>query len=166
MEGGESAGLRAPRYPGEDTSETSGREIRGWYCYGLAAEVFAVCGVGKSQSIQVNFARPNHHVGSFLPVTLEQLARDRGVWFNDRTTSCMVKLTDEAGNATVALLSRATKEKNNQCIIHLFGGEVTTASFAMYTFSLAVLVQALSLISFSSVADYGTYRDLLTSSRG
>lgn len=42
-------GLRAPRYPEEDTSETAEREIRGWYCYSLAAEVFAVCGVGECQ---------------------------------------------------------------------------------------------------------------------
>lgn len=69
----------------------------------------------------------------------------------------MAKVADQTANATATLLSRATKEENNQCIIHLFGGEVTTASFAMYTFSLAVLVQALSLISFSSVADYGLY---------
>jgi UMF1 family MFS transporter len=69
----------------------------------------------------------------------------------------MVKVADQAGNATATLLSRVSKEENNQCIIHIFGGEVTTASFAMYTFSLAVLVQALSLISFSSVADYGIY---------
>lgn len=38
---------RAPRYAEEDTRETSEKEIRGWYCYGLAAEVFAVCGVGE-----------------------------------------------------------------------------------------------------------------------
>ena len=86
-------------------------------------------------------------------MTLEQLARERGVWFNDRETSCMVEVADKAGNAATTLFSRT--EKNNQCIIHIFGGEMTTASFAMYTFSLAVLVQALSLISFSSVADYG-----------
>jgi UMF1 family MFS transporter len=40
-------GRRAPRYEGEDVSETTDRELRGWYAYGLAAEVFAVCGVGK-----------------------------------------------------------------------------------------------------------------------
>ena len=97
-------------------------------------------------------------------MTLEQLARERGVWFNDRTTSCMVKVADQTGKASAALISRATKEDNNQCIIHLFGGEVTTASFAMYTFSLAVLVQALSLISFSSVADYGEYPGIFSTS--
>lgn len=37
---------RTPRYPGEDTTPTSKREIWGWYAYGIAAEVFAVCAVG------------------------------------------------------------------------------------------------------------------------
>jgi hypothetical protein len=35
------------------------------------------------------------------------------------------------------------------------GLQINTASFAMYTFSLAVLIQALTLISFSALADYG-----------
>jgi hypothetical protein len=38
---------RPPRYDEEDTSLTTDRELMGWYSYGLAAEVFAVCGVGK-----------------------------------------------------------------------------------------------------------------------
>lgn len=41
------AGQRPAKYPGEDTTPTSKREIWGWYAYGIAAEVFAVCGVGK-----------------------------------------------------------------------------------------------------------------------
>ena len=44
----EDARQRPPRYPGEDTTPTSRREILGWYAYGIAAEVFAVCGVGRS----------------------------------------------------------------------------------------------------------------------
>lgn len=46
IDSGSSSGHRAPRYPGEDTTPTSKREIWGWYAYGIAAEVFAVCGVG------------------------------------------------------------------------------------------------------------------------
>ena len=46
MEDGHGAGRRTPRYNGEDTSESTSRELRGWYAYGLAAEVYAVCGVG------------------------------------------------------------------------------------------------------------------------
>jgi hypothetical protein len=43
---GAEAQQRPPRYPGEDTTPTSRKEIWGWYAYGIAAEVFAVCGVG------------------------------------------------------------------------------------------------------------------------
>lgn len=53
------------------------------------------------------------------------------------------------------LTRAAAKTDNGQCVISLFGLEVNTASFAMYTFSLAVLVQALALVSFSSFADHG-----------
>ena len=31
----------------KDTASTSKRELRGWLSYGMAAEVFAVCGVGQ-----------------------------------------------------------------------------------------------------------------------
>jgi hypothetical protein len=35
------------RYAGEDTSATTTRELNGWYSYAIAAEVYAVVGVGK-----------------------------------------------------------------------------------------------------------------------
>lgn len=92
-------------------------------------------------------------------MTLEQLARERGVLWSDKTTPCIVKAAAESANAArvtvAALFRRAKDEDNNQCVIRPFGFEITTASFAMYTFSLAVLVQALALVSFSSVADHG-----------
>lgn len=40
-------------------------------------------------------------------------------------------------------------------MVGFLGLQINTASFAMYTFSLAVLIQALTLISFSALADYG-----------
>lgn len=95
-------------------------------------------------------------VGSFLPVTLEQLARERGVFWSDRSTSCMAKTaTDAAKSKASNLLVRAAASDNNQCIVNVLGWEITTSSYAMYTFSLAVLIQALALVSFSSVADHG-----------
>ncbi|GAB7351926.1 hypothetical protein MBLNU459_g2465t1 [Dothideomycetes sp. NU459] len=148
----ESRRPRASRYANEDTTPTTDQELKGWYSYGLAAEVYAVCGVG-----------------SFLPVTLEQLARERGVLRSDGVTSCIAPKASESatratgvGNHIMKLLLRdSSDEKGNQCIVHPFGKEVSTASFAMYTFSVAVLVQALVLISFSAVADHGTYRKKL-----
>jgi hypothetical protein len=35
-------------YEGEDTSPTTERELKGWYAYPIAAEVFAVVAVGMS----------------------------------------------------------------------------------------------------------------------
>lgn len=40
-------------------------------------------------------------------------------------------------------------------MINFLGSDISTSSFAMYTFSAAVLVQALTLICFSSFADHG-----------
>lgn len=39
--------------------------------------------------------------------------------------------------------------------------DINTASFAMYTFSISVLVQALLVVSISSAADHGQYRKKL-----
>lgn len=140
-----------PSYPGEDTRLTSTKELSAWYSYGWAAEVFVVCGVG-----------------SFIPITLEQLARERGVLLSDRTVSCSAGFKStmplEFPNTTVsyeaarALSSRADK---GQCIINFLGTDINTASFAMYTFSISVLVQALLIISMSGAADHGRYRKSL-----
>ena len=39
-----------PLYAGEDTRPTSRKELAGWYSYGWAAEVFAICAMGKIAS--------------------------------------------------------------------------------------------------------------------
>jgi MFS transporter, UMF1 family len=43
-------------------------------------------------------------------------------------------------------------------VVHILGWEINTASFAMYTFSISVLVQALIIISMSGAADHGRSR--------
>lgn len=45
--------------------------------------------------------------------------------------------------------------------MHVLGLEINTASFAMYTFSASVLLQALLVVSISSFADHGQYRKKL-----
>jgi UMF1 family MFS transporter len=66
---------------------------------------------------------------------------------------------------TLALLSRfieSTREADDtQCVIYFLGLEINTASFAMYTFSISVLFQALLVISISCAADHGNYRKML-----
>jgi UMF1 family MFS transporter len=84
-------------------------------------------------------------------VVLEQLARENGVLFSDRTRSCI----DSSENARTLRVRNADDEE--QCVTKFLGAEVTTASFAMYTTSAAVLTQAATLVCFSSFADYGVY---------
>ncbi|KAI9731691.1 MAG: Autophagy protein 22 [Cirrosporium novae-zelandiae] len=138
---------RHPRYTGEDTRLTSKKELMGWYAYSLAAEIFAVCGVG-----------------SFLPITLEQLARERGVLWSDKITPCVpgVKAALVNGNGSSPSLPRDDISRDgNQCVVFLFGHDINSASFAMYTFSLSVLVQALALVSICYIADHGNNRKKL-----
>jgi len=137
---------------GEDTRPTSRQELLGWYSYGLAAEIFAVCGVG-----------------SFLPVTLEQLARENGVLRADGVTPCIAPVAaapETMGRVVRGVLGFVAREvaggfevvgreEKQVCVVRLLGGEVNTASFAMYTFSLSVAVQALTLVSVSAIADHG-----------
>lgn len=52
-------------------------------------------------------------------------------------------------------------DDSKQCVVRFLGLEVNTASFAMYTFSISVLLQALLVVSISSAADHGQYRKKL-----
>ncbi|KAE8146253.1 autophagy-related protein 22-like protein [Aspergillus avenaceus] len=138
-----------PLYPGDDTRPTSKKELAGWYSYGWAAEVFTVCAMG-----------------SFLPITLEQMARDHGVLLSDRVTPCNSSWKPQQSAYRTLSTSSSNKyqssglESASQCVVHIFGIEVNTASFAMYTFSVSVLVQSVLIISMSGAADHGHYRKL------
>lgn len=132
------------RYADEDTRPTSQKELWGWYSYGWAAEVFVICAMG-----------------SFLPITLEQLARDNGVLLKDKTTPCHAGWQTDHGTTPNASIVSTPKHTHNElppCVIYLLGAEINTASFAMYTFSISVLVQALLIISMSAAADHGRFR--------
>lgn len=48
-----------------------------------------------------------------------------------------------------------------QCIVSILGMDINTASFAMYTFSVSVLLQAFVVVSISCAADHGNYRKRL-----
>lgn len=139
--------IAAPgHYDGEDTRPTSEKELSGFYMYGWAAEVFVVCGIG-----------------SFIPVTLEQLARENGVLLSDRKTPCHAAHFDDSSNPSTSSLwtMMAPKEDRGQCVVTILGVEINTASFAMYTFSISVLLQSLVIISMSGAADHGRFRKTL-----
>jgi MFS transporter, UMF1 family len=86
---------------------------------------------------------------SFIPILLESLARENGVLLSDRKTPC--------GDSSV----KKPKGDDGQCVVNILGIEINTASFAMYTFSISVLLQALLVVSISCAADHGNYRKRL-----
>ena len=132
--------LSPPSYDGEDTRPTSRKELAGFYAYSFAAEVFVICGLG-----------------AFIPITLEDLARGSptAVLASDPTKSCRTRLDIPELAIT---LSPSRKHANNQCVFRLLGLEINTASFAMYTFSISVLLQALVVVTMSGAADHGKFR--------
>lgn len=137
----ESTELATPAFPGEDIRPTSKKELLGFYTYSFAAEVFVVCGLG-----------------AFIPITLEDLARGSAtaVLAKDRTQPCKAR-----GISHVQSRQNAPHTSGNQCVFQVFGMEINTASFAMYTFSLSVLLQALLVVTMSGAADHGRYRKKL-----
>jgi UMF1 family MFS transporter len=86
-------------------------------------------------------------IASFIPILLESLARERGVLLSDPSKPC--------GN------SDSKTEDDGQCVVYVLGLQINTASFAMYTFSISVLLQALLVVSISCAADHGNYRKKL-----
>lgn len=98
-------------------------------------------------------------LGSFLPITLEQLARENGVLKSDGITSCIAKTSNPAArdlSGWSSIFSRHLQRRQNApCVVHLFGTDINTSSFTLYTFSISVLVQALALVSLGAIADHG-----------
>lgn len=140
-----------PSYPGEDTRPTSKKELLGFYAYSFAAEVFVVCGLG-----------------AFIPITLEDLARasPTAVLAHDHTKSCRAHGIERSLDSSRASFVRGdlhdpASRKGAQCVFSLLGWEMNTASFAMYTFSISVLIQALLVVTMSGAADHGRYRKKL-----
>lgn len=78
---------------------------------------------------------------------MESLARENGVLLSDPTKPCGSSDSEGA--------------QDGQCIVYVLGMVINTASFAMYTFSASVLLQALLVVSISCAADHGTYRKKL-----
>ncbi|KAF4556226.1 putative autophagy-related protein 22-2 [Elsinoe fawcettii] len=138
-------GSVSPRYEGEDCRPTSTKELLGFYSYSCAAEVAVIAAVS-----------------SFMPIALEQLARGHGVLQSDRTTPCTQAPGAPPPQPHSALdIRRPPPPKAAQCLVPFLGTEINTASFAMYTFSASVLLQALVVITMSGAADHGAYRKTL-----
>ncbi|EIW74238.1 MFS general substrate transporter [Coniophora puteana RWD-64-598 SS2] len=104
------------------------RRLRGWLSYAFASEVFVVVSLTL-----------------FLPICLEQFARDNGYLEPERTESCSSKVP-------------SAEQSEERCVVKLGGVWIDTASFSLYVYSISVALQALTVISMGGVADRSSHR--------
>ena len=119
----------------------------------------------RCRSLDICACADGDMVGSFIPIALEQLARERGVLLSDKSRPCTNTL-DQARPARISTSNSSLPGtqgsfNTSPCIIQLLGTDINTASFAMYTFSISVFIQSLVIISMSAAADHGRYRKRL-----
>ncbi|KAL4062430.1 autophagy-related protein 22-like protein [Scleroderma yunnanense] len=107
------------------------RQLLGWLSYAFASEVFVVVSLTL-----------------FLPICLEQFARDNGYLRPDYIRPCMSE-AENNGNAYTTEL---------RCAVKIGWAWIDTASFSLYVYSMSVALQALTVISMSSIADRPTCR--------
>nr|XP_031858896.1 uncharacterized protein CI109_005715 [Kwoniella shandongensis]KAA5525968.1 hypothetical protein CI109_005715 [Kwoniella shandongensis] len=105
--------------------------VRAWYFYAFAAEVFA------SSALAI-----------FLPITLEQMAREVGYYAPELVERCVINGTPSDGVDRI-------------CKAHILGRWVDTASFSMYVKSVATATQAICIISVGPLADSSYWRKRL-----
>ncbi|KAF8261613.1 autophagy-related protein 22-like protein [Lactarius quietus] len=115
-----------------DSIDKHKRELFGWLSYAFASEVFVIVSLTL-----------------FLPICLEQFARDNGFLLPDKTIPCSSRPSPPVG---------ATDEDEARCVVKLGWAWVDTASFSLYTYSLSVALQALTVISMGGIADRASYR--------
>ncbi|KIL00172.1 hypothetical protein PAXRUDRAFT_130454 [Paxillus rubicundulus Ve08.2h10] len=110
-------------------TSTYRRRLLGWLSYAFASEVFVVVSLTL-----------------FLPICLEQFARDNGFLDPDHVSPC-----SSVTNEDVA-------PSGGRCSVKIGWLWIDTASFSLYVYSISVALQALTVISMGSVADRPTCR--------
>jgi len=127
---------RQPRARGSQRGPETSRGVPTEEALGLAKlcvrKVFAVCSLTL-----------------FLPICLEQFARDNGYLLPDRTIPCV------SASPLAAALDPP------RCVVKVGWLWMDSASFSLYVYSASVAVQALTVISLGGVADHPPHRKKL-----
>lgn len=106
------------------------KQLRGWLSYAFASEVFVIVSLTL-----------------FLPICLEQFARDNGFLLPDRTSPCSSLPSDSTES-----------EAERRCVVKIAWVWIDSASYSLYVYSLSVALQALAVISMGSIADHPYHR--------
>ncbi|TBU38318.1 MFS general substrate transporter [Dichomitus squalens] len=111
------------------------RHLRGWFSYAFASEVFVIVSLTL-----------------FLPICLEQFARDNGYLLPDKIYPCTPVTTQPVSNQA---------DVDARCVVKVGWLWIDSASFSLYVYSLSVALQALTVISMGGIADHPLHRKKL-----
>ncbi|KAJ7902874.1 autophagy-related protein 22-like protein [Mycena olivaceomarginata] len=111
------------------------KRLHGWLSYAFASEVFVIVSLTL-----------------FLPICLEQFARDNGFLLPDRTERCTAAIGSTPAEPT---------EPTGRCVVKIGWLWIDTASFSLYVYSFSVALQALTVISMGGIADHPPHRKIL-----
>ncbi|KAM5545828.1 hypothetical protein V8D89_000866 [Ganoderma adspersum] len=111
------------------------RYLRGWFSYAFASEVFVIVSLTL-----------------FLPICLEQFARDNGYLLPDKIYPCTPVATQPVANQG---------DQDARCVVKLGWLWIDSASFSLYVYSISVALQALTVISMGGIADHPPHRKKL-----
>ncbi|KAF8656145.1 hypothetical protein AX16_002747 [Volvariella volvacea WC 439] len=117
------------------------RRLHGWLSYAIASEAFVIVSVTL-----------------FLPICLEQFARDNGFLLPDKTERCVPVSIGGPGDKD---MQSASGDNSARCVVKLGWWWVDSASFSLYVYSISVALQALTVISMGGIADYPPFRKRL-----
>ncbi|KAF8903540.1 MFS general substrate transporter [Mucidula mucida] len=108
------------------------KRLHGWLSYAFASEVFVIVSLTL-----------------FLPICLEQFARDNGYLLPGKTIPCKEALMPTG------------ETDQPRCAVKIGFAWIDTASFSLYTNSLSVALQAITVISVGGIADNPKHRKRL-----
>ncbi|KAI0685262.1 autophagy-related protein 22-like protein [Cytidiella melzeri] len=108
------------------------RHLRGWLSYAFASEVFVIVSLTL-----------------FLPICLEQFARDNGYLLPDKAVPCSSAMPGQSS------------ADERRCVVKIAWLWIDSASFSLYVNSISVAMQALTVISMGNIADHPPHRKRL-----
>ncbi|KZT01945.1 autophagy-type protein 22 [Laetiporus sulphureus 93-53] len=112
------------------------QQLRGWLSYAFASEVFVIVSLTL-----------------FLPICLEQFARDNGFVAPGLTEPCTAVKSTPTTNTD--------PEADSRCLVKLGWLWIDSASFSLYVYSISVALQAITVISMGGIADHPPHRKRL-----
>lgn len=118
------------------------RHVWGFYCYSIASEIYSIVSTTL-----------------FLPILLEQFARDNARVYPDYIQPCPGSRSEIQDQTSKSGLDSSLTE--GICKTKILGGWLNTSSFPLYVSSLTIAVMAFLIISISSAADDEKMRKFL-----